>query len=153
MLKKGEEKVFERLVISQGSELIRYANQRLRNLKYVDCLVYRKVTFRNYAEITSNCECPRYVNTQRVLLLMFLEERALVFYVPDGESTDVNVPVGETAVVTLNFRTKGRPKGQDHFSRFAKKRKLASNTVVGESCVVDSCDLCGVCGDIDIAME
>ncbi|GFO24663.1 hypothetical protein PoB_005116800 [Plakobranchus ocellatus] len=46
LLKKREEKLFERLVIGQGSELISYTNQRLKNLKYADCLVYRKVTFR-----------------------------------------------------------------------------------------------------------
>ncbi|GFO03311.1 hypothetical protein PoB_002981600 [Plakobranchus ocellatus] len=45
MLKKREEKLFERLVIGQGSQLISYANQRLKGLKFADCLVYRKVTF------------------------------------------------------------------------------------------------------------
>ncbi|GFO31987.1 hypothetical protein PoB_005849200 [Plakobranchus ocellatus] len=93
MLKKREEKLFERLVIGMGSQLISYANQRLKGLKFADCLVYRKVTFR------------------------------------------------------------GRPKGQDRINRFAKKRKLATNSVVGESAVVDSCVLCGVCGDIELAKE
>ncbi|GFN75705.1 hypothetical protein PoB_000221100 [Plakobranchus ocellatus] len=46
MLKKREEKLFERLVIGQGSQLISYTNQRLKGLKFADCLVYRKVTFR-----------------------------------------------------------------------------------------------------------
>ncbi|GFO44371.1 hypothetical protein PoB_007087600 [Plakobranchus ocellatus] len=46
MLKKREEKLFERLVIGQGSQLVSYANQRLKGLKFADCLVYRKVTFR-----------------------------------------------------------------------------------------------------------
>ncbi|GFO45724.1 hypothetical protein PoB_007222900 [Plakobranchus ocellatus] len=47
MLKKREEKLFERLVIGQGSQLVSYANanQRLKGLKFADCLVYRKVTF------------------------------------------------------------------------------------------------------------
>ncbi|GFO48091.1 hypothetical protein PoB_007459600 [Plakobranchus ocellatus] len=44
LLKKREEKPFKRLVIGQGSELVSYANQRLKGLKYADCLVYRKVT-------------------------------------------------------------------------------------------------------------
>ncbi|GFO14791.1 hypothetical protein PoB_004129600 [Plakobranchus ocellatus] len=76
-----------------------------------------------------------------------------VVNVPDGESTVVGVPDGESAVVTLNFgsvRTKSRPKDQDRITRFAKKRKLATNTVVGESAAVDSC---GVCGDIELARE
>ncbi|GFO41145.1 hypothetical protein PoB_006765000 [Plakobranchus ocellatus] len=92
-------------------------------------------------------------------------ERA-VFYVPDGERAVVNVPDGDSAVVgipdggsavvTLNLgslRTKGWPKGQDRLSIFAKKRKLATNTVVGEGAAVDSCVLCGVCGDIEVARE
>ncbi|GFO37235.1 hypothetical protein PoB_006374000 [Plakobranchus ocellatus] len=72
--------------------------------------------------------------------------------VSDGESAVANVPNGEGAVVTLYFgsvTTKARPKGQDRFSRFVKKRKLATNIVAGESAVVDSCVLCSVCGDID----
>ncbi|GFO31876.1 hypothetical protein PoB_005838100 [Plakobranchus ocellatus] len=72
------------------------------------------------------------------------------------ESSVLGVPDGESAVVTLNLgsvRTKGRPKGQDRISRFAKKRKLATNTVVEESAAVDSCVLCGVCGDIELASE
>ncbi|GFO30744.1 hypothetical protein PoB_005724900 [Plakobranchus ocellatus] len=82
-------------------------------------------------------------------------ESAVVGF-PDGEKTVVGVPDEETTVVTLNFgpvRTKGRPKGQDRFSRFAKQKKLATNTVVGESAVINSCDLCGVCGDIELARE
>ncbi|GFN90263.1 hypothetical protein PoB_001676900 [Plakobranchus ocellatus] len=76
--------------------------------------------------------------------------------VPHGDSTIVGVPDGESVVVTLNLgtvRTRGRPKGQDRINRFAKKRKLATNSVVGESAVVDSCVLCGVCGDIELARE
>ncbi|GFO24531.1 tigger transposable element-derived protein 6-like protein [Plakobranchus ocellatus] len=64
-----------------------------------------------------------------------------VINVPDGASTVVGVPDGESTVVTLNFgpvRTKGPPKGQDCFSRFAKKRKLATNAVV------NSCVLCAI---------
>ncbi|GFO20503.1 PHD finger protein alfin-like 2b8b8i3.1 recname: full=PHD finger protein alfin-like 2 [Plakobranchus ocellatus] len=82
--------------------------------------------------------------------------KSTVVNVPDGESAVVGVPDGESVVVTLNFgpvRTKGRPKGQDRFSKFAKKRKLATHTVVGESAVVDSCVLCGVCGDMEVARE
>ncbi|GFO03383.1 hypothetical protein PoB_002988800 [Plakobranchus ocellatus] len=52
MLKKREEKLFERLVIGQGSQLISYANQRLKGLKFADCLVYRKVTFSLILRIT-----------------------------------------------------------------------------------------------------
>ncbi|GFN73990.1 diamine acetyltransferase 2 [Plakobranchus ocellatus] len=65
-----------------------------------------------------------------------MDGESAVVNVPDGASTVVGVPDGESAVVTLNLgsvRTKGRPKGQDRISRFAKKRKLATNTVVGES--------------------
>ncbi|GFO44808.1 hypothetical protein PoB_007131300 [Plakobranchus ocellatus] len=68
------------------------------------------------------------------------------------ESSVVGVPDGENAVVTLNLGSV-RTKGQDRISRFAKKRKLATNTVVGESAAVDSCVLCGVCGDIELAKE
>ncbi|GFO10531.1 hypothetical protein PoB_003703600 [Plakobranchus ocellatus] len=50
-------------------------------------------------KITSNCECPRYVNTQRVLLLMFPKECVLFFYVPDGERAVVNVPDGDSTIV------------------------------------------------------
>ncbi|GFN83117.1 hypothetical protein PoB_000962300 [Plakobranchus ocellatus] len=70
--------------------------------------------------------------------------------VPHGDSTIVGVPDGGSVVVTLNLgsvRTRGRPKGQDRINRFAKKRKLATNSVV------DSCVLCGVCGDIELARE
>ncbi|GFO43557.1 hypothetical protein PoB_007006200 [Plakobranchus ocellatus] len=100
------------------------------------------------------------------MLLMYLVERVLFVDiadvksagvdVPDGESAFVDVPDGEGAVVSLKFgpvRTKGRRKSQERTSRFAKKRKLAANTVVGESAVVDSCDLCGVCGDMEVARE
>ncbi|GFO13984.1 hypothetical protein PoB_004048900 [Plakobranchus ocellatus] len=76
--------------------------------------------------------------------------------VPHGDSTIVGVPDGGSVVVTLNLasvRTRGRPKGQDRFNRFAKKKKLATNSIVGESAVVDSCVLCGVCGDIELARE
>ncbi|GFO04296.1 hypothetical protein PoB_003080100 [Plakobranchus ocellatus] len=62
--------------------------------------------------------------------------------VPHGDSTIVGVPDGGSVVVTLNLgsvRTRDRPKGQDRINRFAKKRKLATNSVVGESAVVDSC--------------
>ncbi|GFO26166.1 hypothetical protein PoB_005267100 [Plakobranchus ocellatus] len=85
-----------------------------------------------------------------------MDRESAVVGVPDGESTVVGVPDGERAFVTLNLgsvRLKGRPKGQDRISRFAKQRKLATNTVVGESAVVDSCVLCGVCGDIEVARE
>ncbi|GFO11070.1 hypothetical protein PoB_003757500 [Plakobranchus ocellatus] len=73
-----------------------------------------------------------------------------------GDSTIVGVPEGGSVVVTLNLgsvRTRGRPKGQDRINIFAKKKKLATNSVVGESAVVDSCVLCGVCGDIELARE
>ncbi|GFO11192.1 hypothetical protein PoB_003769700 [Plakobranchus ocellatus] len=76
--------------------------------------------------------------------------------VPRGDSTIVGVPDGGSVVVTLNLgsvRTRGRPKGQDRINRFAKKRKLTTNSVVGESAVVDSCVLCGVCGDLELARE
>ncbi|GFO05793.1 hypothetical protein PoB_003229800 [Plakobranchus ocellatus] len=76
--------------------------------------------------------------------------------IPHGDSTIVGVPDGGSVVVTLNLgsvRTRGRPKGQDRINRFDKKRKLATNSVVGESAVVDSCVLCGVCGDIELARE
>ncbi|GFO40887.1 hypothetical protein PoB_006739200 [Plakobranchus ocellatus] len=76
--------------------------------------------------------------------------------VPHGDSTIVGVPDGESVVVTLNLgsvRTRGWPKGQDRINTFAKKKKLATNSVVGESAVVDSCVLCGVCGDIKLARE
>ncbi|GFO12523.1 hypothetical protein PoB_003902800 [Plakobranchus ocellatus] len=79
-----------------------------------------------------------------------------VVNVPDGESTVVGIPDGESAVVTLNLgsvKTKSRPKGQDRITRFAKKRKLATNTVVGEGAAVDSCVLCDVCGDIELARQ
>ena len=46
LLKRREEKLFERLVIGQGSELISYANQKLKGRKYDECLVYKKITFR-----------------------------------------------------------------------------------------------------------
>ncbi|GFN81962.1 hypothetical protein PoB_000846800 [Plakobranchus ocellatus] len=76
--------------------------------------------------------------------------------IADVKSAGVDVPDGESAVVSLKFgpvRTKGGRKGHDRTSRFAKKRKLATNTIVGESAVVDSCDLCGVCGDMEVARE
>ncbi|GFN83967.1 hypothetical protein PoB_001047300 [Plakobranchus ocellatus] len=76
--------------------------------------------------------------------------------VPHGDSTIVGVPDGGSVVVTLNLgsvRTRGRPKGQDRINRFAKKKNLATNSVVGESAVVDSCVLCGVCEDIELARE
>ncbi|GFO02569.1 hypothetical protein PoB_002907400 [Plakobranchus ocellatus] len=76
--------------------------------------------------------------------------------IPHGDSTIVGVPDGGSVVVTLNLgsvRTRGRPKGQDRINRFAKKRKLTTNSVVGESAVVNSCVLCGVCGDIELAKE
>ncbi|GFO26499.1 hypothetical protein PoB_005300400 [Plakobranchus ocellatus] len=54
LLKKREEKLFVRLVIGQGSELVSYANQRLKGLKNADCLVYRKVTFRHFHLISNS---------------------------------------------------------------------------------------------------
>ncbi|GFO01278.1 hypothetical protein PoB_002778300 [Plakobranchus ocellatus] len=79
-----------------------------------------------------------------------MDGESAVVNVPDGESTVVGIPDGES----LGFvRIKGRPKGQDRISRFAKKRKLATNTVVGESVAVDSCVLGGVCADIEVARE
>ncbi|GFO36747.1 cathepsin d-like aspartic protease [Plakobranchus ocellatus] len=41
-LKEKRKKLFKRLVLGQGSELVSYANQRLKGLKYADELVYRK---------------------------------------------------------------------------------------------------------------
>ncbi|GFN81006.1 hypothetical protein PoB_000751200 [Plakobranchus ocellatus] len=95
-----------------------------------------------------------------------MDGESAVVNVPDGDSTIVGVPHGDSTivgvsdggsvVVTLNLgsvRTRGRPKGQDRINRFAKKRKWATNSVVGESAVVDSCVLCGVCGDIELARE
>ncbi|GFN78171.1 hypothetical protein PoB_000467700 [Plakobranchus ocellatus] len=94
-----------------------------------------------------------------------MDGESAVVNVPDGDSTIVGVPHGDSTivgvpggsvVVTLNLgsvRTRGRPKGQDRINRFAKKRKLATNSVVGESAVVDSYVLCGVCGDIELARE
>ncbi|GFO45480.1 hypothetical protein PoB_007198500 [Plakobranchus ocellatus] len=99
-----------------------------------------------------------------MLLLMPLMERILFVDIADVESAGVDVPNVESAVVdipdresdviTLKFgpvRTKGRRKGQDRSSRFAKKKKLAKKNVLGEIAVVDSCDLCGVCGDVEVA--
>ncbi|GFO32888.1 hypothetical protein PoB_005939300 [Plakobranchus ocellatus] len=80
-----------------------------------------------------------------------MDGESAVVNVPDGDSTIVGVPDGGSVVVTLNLgsvRTRGRPKAQDRINKFAKKRKLATNSVVGESAVVDSC---GVCGDIELA--
>ncbi|GFN96721.1 hypothetical protein PoB_002322700 [Plakobranchus ocellatus] len=68
-------------------------------------------------------------------------ERAVV-NIPDGDSTIVGVPHGDSTIVCV-------PDG----GRFAKKKKLATNSVVEESAVVDSCALCGVCGDIELARE
>ncbi|GFN74629.1 hypothetical protein PoB_000113500 [Plakobranchus ocellatus] len=71
-----------------------------------------------------------------------LDGDSTIVGVPHGDSTIVGVPGGGSVVVTLNLesvRTRGRPKGQDRINRFAKKRKLATNSVVGESAVVDSC--------------
>ncbi|GFN94916.1 hypothetical protein PoB_002142200 [Plakobranchus ocellatus] len=96
MLKKREEKLFERLAIGLGSQLVSYANQRLKGLKFADCLVYRKVTFR------------------------------AVVNVPHGDSSIVGVPDGGSVVVTLNLgsvRTRGRPKG-DSFEEPADKRQI-----------------------------
>ncbi|GFO25886.1 toll-like receptor e [Plakobranchus ocellatus] len=85
-----------------------------------------------------------------------MDGESAVVNVPVGDSTIVGVPHGGSVVVTLNLgsvRTRGRPKGQDRINRFAKKRKLATNSVVGESAVVDSCVLCDLCGDIELARE
>ncbi|GFO38283.1 hypothetical protein PoB_006478800 [Plakobranchus ocellatus] len=93
---------------------------------------------------------------ERVLFFDIADVKSAGVDVPDRESAFVVIPDGESAVVSLMFgpvRTKGRRKGQDRTSRFAKKRKLATNTVVGESAVVHSCDLCGVCGDKEVARE
>ncbi|GFO27532.1 hypothetical protein PoB_005403700 [Plakobranchus ocellatus] len=86
---------------------------------------------------------------------MYLVGRVLFVDIADVKRASIDVPDGESAVVSLKFgpvKTKGRRKGQDRTSRFAKKRQLATNTV-GESAVVDSCDLCGVCGDVEVARE
>ncbi|GFO27457.1 hypothetical protein PoB_005396200 [Plakobranchus ocellatus] len=93
---------------------------------------------------------------ERDLLLMYMVERVLFVDIADVKSDGVDVPDGESTVVSLKFgpeKKKGRRKGQYRTSRFAKKRMLATNTVVGESAVVHSCDLCGVCGDMEVARE
>ncbi|GFN91129.1 serum response factor-binding protein 1 [Plakobranchus ocellatus] len=114
-------------------------------------------------------------NVERAVVDVPDVERAVVD-VPDGESTVIDVPDGENAVVdvpdigsavvdvpdgenafvTLKFepvRTKGLPKGQGRNGTFAEKRNLATDTVVGGSAFVDSCVLCGVCGDMEAARE
>ncbi|GFO15426.1 hypothetical protein PoB_004193100 [Plakobranchus ocellatus] len=91
---------------------------------------------------------------ETVLLLVSLMETVLLLV--SFMETVLLLADGRSVVVTLNLgsvRTRGRPKGQDRINRFAKKRKLATNSVVGESAVVDSCVLCGVCGDIELARE
>ncbi|GFN85345.1 hypothetical protein PoB_001185100 [Plakobranchus ocellatus] len=91
---------------------------------------------------------------ETVLLLVSFMETVLLLV--SFMETVLLLADGGSVVVTLNLgsvRTRGRSKGQDRINRFAKKRKLATNSVVGESAVVDSCVLCGLCGDIELARE
>ncbi|GFO41653.1 hypothetical protein PoB_006815800 [Plakobranchus ocellatus] len=83
MLKKREEELFERLVIGQGSQLISYANQRLKGLKFADCLVHRKVTFsfnqyfytsKKAALKSDRTKIPRPVDMTEIIKTLTVEE-------------------------------------------------------------------------------